>query len=52
MQRSIYLAKLIGPIMLVVGLGMLLNGARLSRRSSTQFLHSYALIYLTGLPAC
>ena len=27
MQRSIYLAKLIGPIMLVAGLGMLLNGA-------------------------
>ena len=26
MQRSIYLAKLIGPIMLVVGLAMLVNG--------------------------
>jgi hypothetical protein len=48
MQRSIYLAKLIGPIMLVVGLGMLLNGAAY-RMIVEQFLHSYALIYLAGI---
>jgi hypothetical protein len=48
MQRSIYLAKLIGPIMLVVGLGMLLNGAAY-RVIVEQFLHSYALIYLAGI---
>jgi len=48
MQRSIYLAKLIGPIMLVVGLGMLLNGA-IYRAIIDQFLHSTALIYLAGL---
>ena len=48
MQRSIYLAKLIGPIMLVVGLGMLLNGAAY-RTIVTQFLQSYALIYLSGI---
>jgi hypothetical protein len=48
MQRSIYLAKLIGPIMLVVGLGMLLNGAAY-RTIVAQFLQSYALIYLAGI---
>ena len=48
MQRSIYLAKLIGPIMLVVGLGMLLNGAAY-RAVVAQFLQSYALIYLSGV---
>ena len=48
MQRSIYLAKLIGPIMLVAGLGMLLNGAAY-RAVVAQFLQSYALIYLSGV---
>ncbi len=48
MQRSIYIAKLIGPIMLVVGLGMLLNGA-VYRAVVAQFLQSYALIYLSGI---
>ena len=48
MQRSIYLAKLIGPIMLVAGLGMLLNGA-VYRAVVAQFLQSYALIYLSGV---
>ena len=48
MQRSIYLAKLIGPIMLVVGLGMLLNGVAY-RTIFEQFLRSYALIYFSGV---
>jgi len=50
MQRSIYLAKLIGPIMLVVGLGMLLNGDAY-RIIVEQFLRSYAMIYLAGVGA-
>ncbi len=48
MQRSIYLAKLMGPILLVVGLGMLANGA-VYRTIIEQFLHSYALIYIAGV---
>ena len=48
MQRSIYLARLIGPVLVVIGLGMLLNGP-VYRAMTTQFLHSHALIYLSGL---
>jgi hypothetical protein len=48
MQRSIYLAKLIGPVLLVIGLGMLLNGA-VYRAMAVQFLHTYSLIYMSGL---
>ena len=48
MQRSIYLAKLIGPVFVVIGLGMLLNGP-VYLAMAAQFLHSHALIYLSGL---
>lgn len=48
MQRSIYLARLIGPVLATVGIGMLLN-APVYRTLSEQFLHSYALIYLAGV---
>ncbi len=48
MQRSTYLAKLIGPVMIAIGLGVLLNGAAF-RTLAEQFLHSYALIFLAGL---
>lgn len=48
MQTSIFLAKLIGPALLVIGLGMLINrdGYRTIAR---EFLASRALIYLAGL---
>jgi hypothetical protein len=48
MQRSIYLAKLIGPVFAAMGIGMLLNAA-VYRILAEQFLASYALIYLAGL---
>ena len=48
MQRSVYLAKLIGPVLVVIGLGMLLNGP-VYVAMATQFLHSHALIYFSGL---
>ena len=50
MQRSHYLAKLIGPVFLAIGIGMLLN-APLYRVMGEQFLHSIPLIYLSGLLA-
>ena len=48
MQRSIYLAKLIGPVLLAMGLGVLLNSAAF-RVMADQFLHNYALIFMSGL---
>ena len=48
MQRSIYLAKLIGPVLLAIGASVLLNGAAF-RTLAEQFLHSYALIFLAGV---
>jgi len=50
MQTSIYLARLIGPTFLVIGLGMLINrdGYRAMGR---EFLASRALIYIAGLLA-
>jgi hypothetical protein len=48
MQRSIYLAKLIGPVFAATGIGMLLN-AGVFRILAEQFLSSYALIFLAGL---
>jgi hypothetical protein len=50
MQRSIYLAKLIGPVFITMGLGLLLNGA-IFRALIGQFLQGYAFIYLSGLLA-
>ncbi|MGH6991326.1 MAG: hypothetical protein ACREE3_15620 [Stellaceae bacterium] len=50
MQRSIYLAKLIGPVFAAIGIGMLLNG-QIYRGMGEQFLSSTALIYLSGLLA-
>ncbi len=48
MQRSIYLAKLIGPVLVVMSLSMLLNGA-IFRGIIDEFLHSHARILVFGL---
>jgi hypothetical protein len=48
MQRSIYLARLLGPVGIAIGLGMLLNAA-VFRILAGQFLASYALIFLSGI---
>jgi hypothetical protein len=50
MQTSIFLAQLIGPLFLVMGLGMLLNRDGY-REMAEEFLDSRALIYLAGLLA-
>ncbi len=49
-NTSRYLARLIGPVFVAIGIGMLIN-APIYRAMGEQFLHSYALIYLSGLLA-
>jgi uncharacterized membrane protein HdeD (DUF308 family) len=48
MPTSIFLAKLMGPIFLAVGGGMLANAA-LYRTIADEFLRNPALIYLSGV---
>ena len=50
MQTSIFLAKLLGPTLLLVGIGLLINrdGYRAMTR---EFLASRALIYIAGMLA-
>jgi hypothetical protein len=48
MANSIFLAKLIGPLLLAVGIGIFVNGA-IYRMLADEFLRSRALIYLSGL---
>jgi hypothetical protein len=48
MANSIFLAKLMGPLLLAVGIGVFVNGA-IYRLLADEFLRSRALIYLSGL---
>jgi hypothetical protein len=48
MTTSVFLARLIGPVCLAVGLALLLNGA-VYRALAQEFLDSPALIFLSGL---
>ena len=48
MANSIFLAKLIGPVVLAVAIGIFVNGA-VYRLLADEFLRSRALIYLSGL---
>ena len=48
MQGSVFLAKLIGPVMLAVGIGLVANAAAY-KKLAEEFLGSTALIYLSGL---
>jgi hypothetical protein len=48
MATSIFLARLIGPVALVIGLALIFNGA-VYRTMTQQFLDSYALIFLAGM---
>ena len=48
MANSTFLARLIGPLMLAVGIGIFVNGA-VYRTLADEFLRSRALIYLSGL---
>jgi uncharacterized membrane protein len=48
MGNSVFLARLIGPLMLAVGIGVFVNDA-IYRMLADEFLRSRALIYLSGL---
>jgi uncharacterized membrane protein len=48
MPTSVFLAKLIGPIFLAVGIGLIVNAA-VYKKLAEEFLASHALIYLSGL---
>ena len=48
MATSIFLAKLIGPIALAIGVALLINAAAF-RAMAEQFLASTALMFLSGL---
>lgn len=48
MGNSVFLAKLIGPVVLAVAIGIFVNGATY-RLLADEFLRSRALIYLSGL---
>ena len=48
MQTSVFLAKLIGPIFLAVGIGLLVN-ADTYRKLANEFISSTALVYVSGI---
>ena len=48
MQSSVYIARLIGPIFLAVGIGALINGP-IYKKLAAQFLDNMALIYVSGI---
>jgi uncharacterized membrane protein len=50
MQRSIFLAKLIGPLLVAIGIALIFN-ADIFRTMAAEFFKSYALIYIAGLLA-
>jgi hypothetical protein len=50
MPTSIFLARLMGPMGVAIGAGLLIN-PRIYRRVAEEFLESQALIYFSGLIA-
>ena len=48
MQTSVYIARLIGPVFLAVGIGALVNGA-VYKKFAAQFLDNIALIFVSGI---
>ena len=48
MNTSIFLAKLIGPLLAAVGVGLLINFS-VFQAITADFLRSYALIYVSGV---
>jgi len=50
MQRSIFLAKLIGPLLAAIGIALILN-ADSFRAMASEFIKSYSQIYIAGLLA-
>ena len=50
MQTSVFLARLLGPIFVLIGLGMLSN-RQAYRSMAEELLHSAPLIYISGVMA-
>jgi hypothetical protein len=50
METSRFLARLVGPLLVTIGAGLLVNGD-VYMTMATQFLQSFALIYISGLLA-
>ena len=48
MERATFIAKLLGPFILVGGVGMLVNQS-IYQAMISDFLHSAALVYLSGM---
>ncbi len=48
MPASIFLAKLIGPVFLAIGIGLLANAAHY-RKMAEEGLRSHVLLYLSGI---
>jgi len=48
METSLFLAKLIGPVLIVIGVGLLVKQTEF-REMATDFLSSRAMIFLAGL---
>jgi uncharacterized protein YjeT (DUF2065 family) len=48
METSLFLAKLIGPVLIVIGIGLLVKQTEF-REMATDFLSSRAMIFLAGL---
>jgi hypothetical protein len=48
MTASTFIARILGPVLVVIGLGLLLGGEA-ARVMATEFLRSPALIYLSGV---
>jgi uncharacterized membrane protein len=48
MQTSVYIARLIGPVFLAVGIGALVNAA-VYKKFAAQFLDNIALIFVSGI---
>jgi len=50
MQQSLTIARLVGPVLAAIGIGMLANGA-VYRQMAVQFLSGYPFIYFSGILA-
>src|SRR5262249_4437909 len=48
MTASTFIARILGPVLVMIGIGLLLEGDNF-RAMADEFLHSTALIYLSGV---
>lgn len=50
MTSSVYIARILGPVFVIIGLGLLLEG-EMFRAMAGEFLQSAALVYFSGVAA-